>query len=283
MAHSKPGRTSAVIGSGPVGQVVITCALYMGASRVFAVDAIDARLDMAQAQGVEAVNFSREDPVATTRKLTGEIGVDCVIDAVGVDTFTAHEGPVAKQAKAQAKDCAEEVRKITPQTAVKDGQENVHWQPGDAPSQMLDWAVQALAKAGTLSIIGIYAQTGRFFPIGIAMNKNLTVRMGNCNHRWYIPHLLDLIASNSIDPARILTQLEPMSSAVAAYEAFDQRRAGWMKVEPSPMSDIAAQDNIEPRQEISTGISASLAICRRRKPETKITVATMQPWSAASC
>jgi threonine dehydrogenase-like Zn-dependent dehydrogenase len=254
MAHIKPGRTVAVFGCGPVGQFVITCALYMGAGRVFAVDAIDARLDMAQAQGAEAVNFSHEDPVATIRKLTGGIGVDCAIDAVGVDAYTAHEGPAAKQAKARAKDFAEEVRKIAPQTAAKDGQKNGHWQPGDAPSQALDWAVQALAKAGMLSVIGVYPQTDQFFPIGMAMNKNLTVRMGNCNHRRYIPHLLNVIESGTIDPARILTQLEPMTSAVAAYEAFDQRRAGWMKVELMPMSDIAAQDNIVSRNEAPTEI-----------------------------
>jgi threonine dehydrogenase-like Zn-dependent dehydrogenase len=116
--------------------------------------------------------------------------------------------------------------------------------------------VQALAKAGTLSIIGVYPHTDQFFPIGMAMNKNLTVRMGNCNHRRYIPHLLDLIESNIIDPARILTQLEPMTSAVAAYEALDQRRAGWMKVELMPMSDIAAQDNTESRQEHPSGVNA---------------------------
>ena len=253
MAHIKPGRIVAIFGCGPVGQFAITCALYMGAGRVFAVDAIDARLDMAQAQGAEAVNFSREDPVVTIRRLTGDIGVDSAIDAVGVDAYTAHEGPAAKQAKARAKDFAEEVRRITPHTAEKNG----HWQPGDAPSQAMEWAVQALAKAGMLSIIGVYPQTDQFFPIGMAMNKNLTIRMGHCNHRRYIPRLLDLVESNIIDPARILTQLEPITSAVAAYEAFDQRRAGWMKVELMPMSDIAAQDYTESRQENPTEVNAS--------------------------
>jgi threonine dehydrogenase-like Zn-dependent dehydrogenase len=245
MANIKPGHTVAVFGCGPVGQFAVTCAFYMGAGRVFAVDAIASRLDMASAQGAEAVNFSREDPVATIRKLTGGIGVDCAIDAVGVDAYTAHEGPAAAQAKAREQDFQEEVKKIAPQTAEKNG----HWKPGDAPSQALEWGAQALAKAGTLSIIGVYPQTDQFFPIGMAMNKNLTVRMGNCNHRRYIPRLLDLIESGIMDPARILTQLEPMTSAVAAYEAFDQRRAGWMKVELMPMSDIAAQDNTESRQE----------------------------------
>jgi threonine dehydrogenase-like Zn-dependent dehydrogenase len=89
----------------------------------------------------------------------------------------------------------------------------------------------------------------------MAMNKNLTVRMGNCNHRKYIPRLLDLIASGVINPARILTQLEPMNSAVAAYEAFDQRRPGWTKVELLPMREIAEQDNTVSRQENPSGFT----------------------------
>jgi threonine dehydrogenase-like Zn-dependent dehydrogenase len=253
MAHIKPGHTVAVFGCGPVGQFAITCALYMGAGRIFAVDSINTRLDMAREQGAEAVNCSREDPVATIRRLTGGIGVDCAIDAVGVDASTAHEGPAAEQANARASDFAEEVQKIAPQTVEKNG----HWKPGDAPSQALEWAAQALAKAGTLSIIGVYPQTDQFFPIGMAMNKNLTVRMGNCNHRRYIPHLLDLIESGVMDPARILTQLEPMTSAVAAYEAFDQRRAGWMKVELMPMNDIAPEDRTKSRQENSTEVESN--------------------------
>jgi threonine dehydrogenase-like Zn-dependent dehydrogenase len=251
MAHIEPGHTVAVFGCGPVGQFAIASAFHMGAGRVFAVDAIDSRLDVARRQGAEIVNFSRDDPVVTIRNLTGGIGVDCAIDAVGVDAYTAHEGPAAVQAMARAQDFAEEVHKIAPLTAEKNG----HWKPGDAPSQALDWAVQALAKAGSLAIIGVYPQSDQYFPIGTAMNRNLTVRMGHCNHRRYIPHLLDLIESGIMDPARILTQLEPMTSAVAAYEAIDQRRAGWMKVELMPMSDIAVQDNTESRQENPSGNS----------------------------
>lgn len=42
-----------------------------------------------------------------------------------------------------------------------------NWHPGDAPSQVLLWAVQALAKAGTLGIIGVYPPAAQAFPIGI--------------------------------------------------------------------------------------------------------------------
>lgn len=92
------------------------------------------------------------------------------------------------------------------------------------------WAAQSLAKAGTLSIIGVYPQTNRFFPIGAAMNKNLTINMGNCNHCKYILKLVERVRAGVIDPETILTQREPLTSAIDAYKAFDTRQPGWIKV-----------------------------------------------------
>jgi threonine dehydrogenase-like Zn-dependent dehydrogenase len=73
--------------------------------------------------------------------------------------------------------------------------------------------------------------THKFFPIGMAMNKNLTLKMGNCNHRKYISSLVDLVHGGTIDPTQILTQVEPMTHVLEAYKAFDQRKSGWVKVE----------------------------------------------------
>jgi threonine dehydrogenase-like Zn-dependent dehydrogenase len=96
------------------------------------------------------------------------------------------------------------------------------------------WAVEAVAKAGTLSIIGVYPPTMQVFPIGKAMNKNLTIKMGNCNHRRYIPQLVDMVRSGIIDPMIVLTQQEPLTSVIDAYKAFDTRQPGWVKVELKP-------------------------------------------------
>lgn len=63
------------------------------------------------------------------------------------------------------------------------------------------------------------------------MNKNLTVRMGNCNHRRYIPHLLELVRTGDIDPVAIITQQRELTSVIDAYKAFDTRQPGWLKVE----------------------------------------------------
>ena len=100
---------------------------------------------------------------------------------------------------------------------------------GDAASIVLNWSVEAVAKAGTISIVGVYGELDSF-PIGDAMEKNLTLTMGNCNHRRYLPHLIELVRTGALDPAEILTQVEPMTSVIEAYKAFDQRRPGWIKV-----------------------------------------------------
>lgn len=226
IADIKPGHSVAVFGCGPVGQFAIASALIMGA-RVIAVDRLDDRLSMARRQGAEIVHFEKEDPVKTILELTGGIGVDRVIDAVGVDAQHAHGGPAGKDAAESQEKIEQDQKQIEPE-ANRSGDQ---WVAGDAPSQALDWAIEALCKAGQLSIIGVYPPTDRVFPIGKAMNKNLTVKMGNCNHRRYYAVLLDLVRSGALDPVKILTHVEPMQGAIEAYETFDRREPGWIKVE----------------------------------------------------
>lgn len=230
IAEISPGDTVAVFGCGPVGMFAIASAQLMGAGRILAIDTIASRLEMARDLGAEIIDFNAEDPVETIQSLTGGIGVDRAIDAVGVDSSQPHAGPAAKLAQQQAKEFQQEVEQIAPETNPSDG----NWNPGDGPSQAITWAVQGLAKAGTLSIIGVYPPNHRFFPLGMAMNKNLTINMGNCNHRKYIPTLVDLVETGAVDPEQILTQREPLTSAIEAYKAFDKRQPGWIKVELVP-------------------------------------------------
>ncbi len=230
LAEVTPGDTVAVFGCGPVGQFTIASAQLLNAGRIIAIDTIPSRLEMARAQGAEVIDFNAEDPVEIIQQLTGGIGVDRAIDAVGVDATRPHSGPATEQSNEQAQQFQQEVEQIAPQA----NPQGDNWHPGDAPSQALTWAVQALAKAGTLSIIGVYPLTHKFFPIGMAMNKNLTLNMGNCNHRKYIPTLVDMVRSGEVDPKQVLTQVEPLTSVIDAYKAFDTRQPGWVKVELVP-------------------------------------------------
>jgi threonine dehydrogenase-like Zn-dependent dehydrogenase len=102
------------------------------------------------------------------------------------------------------------------------------------PPKIVQRAIQTLAKARTLAIIGVYPPNDMSFPIGIAVNKNLTIRMGNTNHRKYIPHPLELVRSGTSEPCTILTKQKPMASVIDAYKAFNTRQAGRVKVELRP-------------------------------------------------
>lgn len=230
MAEIKPGNTVAVFGCGPVGLLAIESAKLFDAGRIFAVDCIPSRLEMARRLGAEVINYEEEDPVETIVRLTDGIGVDRAIDAVGVDANHAHHGPAAEEARRMDPQFQEELRQVAPVTRVSGD----NWHPGDAPSQALIWAVRALDKAGTLSIIGVYPKTVQLFPIGEAMNKNLTIKMGNCNHRKYIPILIDLVEAKVVDPAGIITQHKSLESVIDAFKAFDRRAEGWTKVELKP-------------------------------------------------
>src|SRR5204862_7744910 len=110
IAEIEPGDVVVVLGCGPVGQFAIASAKLLGAGRVFAVDAIPSRLDMARAQGAEVINFNEEDPVLAITELTRGIGADRAIDAVGIDAVQPQSGPAAKTVKAFAGELKEEYK-----------------------------------------------------------------------------------------------------------------------------------------------------------------------------
>lgn len=231
-AEIKDCDTVVVFGCGPVGQFAILSAKLLGAGRVFAVDNEPSRLAMARAQGAEVIDFDVDHPVEVLRALTGGIGPDRAIDAVGVDACCAHAGVAMAEGQRKFDQHAQEVEQVAPKSH-PDGE---HWRPGDAPSQALEWAVEALAKAGTLSIVGVYPQTARFFPIGRALTKNLTMKMGTCHHRKYIPRLLELVRTGAVDPLQFITRAVPLTDVIEAYKAFDLHRPGWLKVELRPVA-----------------------------------------------
>ena len=85
-ADIKSGDTVAVWGCGPVGQFAIRSAFMLGAERVIAIDRFDYRLNMAEQGGAETINYEQvDDVVQTIKEMTGNIGPDSCIDAVGME------------------------------------------------------------------------------------------------------------------------------------------------------------------------------------------------------
>jgi threonine dehydrogenase-like Zn-dependent dehydrogenase len=226
LAEIGKGDVVAIFGAGPVGQMAALSARIQGAGRVLIVDGNADRLETARLQNAETIDFNEEHPVRAIKELTGGIGADRVIDAVGIDAQLPKAGPAADEAEKLIGQFADEQDEAAPRIAPADGQ----WEPGDAPSLVLRWATHAVAKAGTIGIVGEYPPQHHSFPIGKALSANLTVKMGNCNHRRYVPGLLSKIATGGADPTTVLTQQESIPTALQAYEAFDRREPGWTKV-----------------------------------------------------
>jgi threonine dehydrogenase-like Zn-dependent dehydrogenase len=226
IAEVSDGDVVVVWGCGPVGQFAILSSFQRGAARVIAVDRHPDRLERARTLGAEVLNFDEVDPVDAILELTQGIGPDRAIDAVGVDAESPKSGPAAAKARQEDDLHRHQLHQIAPRTNQQDG----HWKPGDAPTQVHTWAVESIAKAGTIGILGVYPSTNQFFPIGTAMNKNLRINMGNGDHPRYIGKLLQMVESGVVDPEKILTQRKPLRSALDAYKEFDQRSAGWLKV-----------------------------------------------------
>ena len=220
------GDTVAILGAGPVGQAAIACARLQGAGRIISIDGVADRLDLARAQHAECVDFNAEDPVAAVRELTGGIGVDRVIDAVGIDAQHPAHGPAQSALTDQLDGFEQERQEVAPEQN-RDGD---NWIPGDAPSLAARWAVQLAAKAGSIGMIGVYPPQAEHYPIGEAFMKNLTLRMGNCNHRRYLPRLVTMVATGALDPTPLITRWAQPQDAIEAYRAFDRRATGWTKV-----------------------------------------------------
>jgi len=213
IAEIQDGDTVAVFGCGPVGQFAIASAFVTGAGRV-----LGRRLRRGGPGGDDSAAHGRNRRGPRDRSRgRGRGGPD--------------SGPAAEQAERMSEQFEGEMSQVAPET---NPQEGGLWEPGGAPSQSLQWATQAVAKAGSIGIIGVFPPQAMTFPVGALQQRNLTVKGGNCNHRKYIPKLVGLVASGALDPSEILTQEEPIADAVDAYEQFDRRRPGWMKVELQP-------------------------------------------------
>jgi alcohol dehydrogenase len=81
----QPGDVVAVVGAGPIGLSAIMGATLFSPSHIVAIDLADSRLDAAKQFGADVtVNNSREDPLEIINGLTGGLGADVAIEAVGL-------------------------------------------------------------------------------------------------------------------------------------------------------------------------------------------------------
>lgn len=205
-----PGNTVAVWGCGPVGQFAIRSAFLLGAERVIAIDRFPERLLMAEAGGAESVNYEDEpDLVEVLRQMTGGMGPDSCIDAVGMEAHGHTIGAIydkLKVATMQATDRLNPLRQ----------------------------AIQACRKGGTISIPGVYGGMLDKVPFGAAFAKGLTLKMGQTHTHKYLRPLLERIERREIDPSFIITHRAPIDQAPEMYRTFRDKQDDCIKVVLKP-------------------------------------------------
>lgn len=91
-------------------------------------------------------------------------------------------------------------------------------------------AIFSCRKGGTISIPGVYVGMGDGIPIGAAMNKGLTFKMGQTHVQAYTRPLLQKIEAGEIDPSFVVTNASPLEDAPKMYEKFRDKEDGVIKV-----------------------------------------------------
>ena len=211
LANIQSGDTVAIWGCGPVGQFVIQSAWMFNPARVIAIDRFPERLEMARTYGrAEVIDYSGGvDVVETLKQMTGGMGPDVCIDAVGMEAHkTGLEG---------AYDFAKQTVKLE----------------SDRP-YVLRECIQACRKGGTVSLPGVYGGFVDKIPMGAAFNKGLTFKMGQTHVHRYLKPLFEKIESGQIDPSFVVTHVFPLVEAPYAYEIFKKKMDGCIKVVMKP-------------------------------------------------
>jgi glutathione-independent formaldehyde dehydrogenase len=195
-----------------VGIRAVYSCLIKGAERVFAVDRVQNRLDLAESIGdgaVTAVNFDEVDPIEYIKEQTNGEGTDKGIDAVGY------------------------------QATVSGGDE-------EQPAIVLNSLVETVRPTGRLGVVGLYvpedpgaptqeAAEGRLlFEIGRFFEKGQSMGTGQANVKQYNRALRDLIAQGRAKPSFVVSQELPLDDAPDAYQRFDNREEGYSKVVLKP-------------------------------------------------
>jgi 2-desacetyl-2-hydroxyethyl bacteriochlorophyllide A dehydrogenase len=95
-------------------------------------------------------------------------------------------------------------------------------------------AFDLVRVGGTVSVVGVLIKEDFSFPMGTAFMKDLTFRVGLVNVPRFIPVLMPLIRSGRLEPAALISHRMPLAEGARAYQMFDSRSDGCLKVALQP-------------------------------------------------
>jgi threonine dehydrogenase-like Zn-dependent dehydrogenase len=211
------GGSLAILGLGPIGDMSVRIARHKGIEKIFAVDLVPERLERARAFGAEVFDMRADgDFVAAIRDATEGRGPDAVIDAVGTE---AHGSPGAQLMQTMSDPLPDPLQAAFMRKA------------GIDRMAALNTAIDLVRRGGTVSIIGVYAGMADPMPMMVLFDKQIQIRMGQANVRRWTDDLMPLLIDS--DPLRVeafATHRLPLDEAPRAYEQFQKKEDGMIKV-----------------------------------------------------
>lgn len=207
----QPTDTVAVWGCGPVGQMAIRGALLLGAKQVVAIDRLPERLGMAAAGGAITIDFATESVIERLNDLTDGKGPEKCIDAVGTESHVTPSLP----------------------DTVLDRAKQMLMLENDRP-HVLREMIYVCRPAGVISIPGVYTGLVDNIPLGVAMNKGLTFRMGQTHVARWTDDLMRRIEDGQIDPSFVITHSVGLEDGPEMYRVFRDKQDSCIKVVLKP-------------------------------------------------
>ena len=215
------GGTLVVLGLGPVGDFACRIGAFKG-YRVIGVDLVPERLKRVADRGVEVLDLTEhgDDLGDVIRDLTGGRGPDAVVDAVGME---AHGSPATKAVQKAAG--------LLPRFIAAPIQEVA----GVDRLGALYSAIDIVRRGGTISLSGVYGGAADPIPMLTLFDKQIQLRMGQCNVKRWVDEIMPLLADD--DPLGVddfATHRLPLEQAPEAYKAFQEKKDGHIKVQLKP-------------------------------------------------
>ena len=175
---------------------------------------------MAEEHGVEVLDYT-EHVVEQIRERTRGRGPDAVVDAVGME---AHGSPVAS--------FLHRAVALLPDRLAQTAMENA----GVDRLAALHTAVDMVRRGGTISLSGVYGGQADLMPLLTMFDKQIQLRMGQCNVRRWTDALLPWVEDDD-DPLGVMhlvTHRGPLEEAPGLYEKFQKKLDGCIKVVLQP-------------------------------------------------
>jgi threonine dehydrogenase-like Zn-dependent dehydrogenase len=217
-AGVQAGDTLVVLGAGPIGDMASRIALRRGV-RTITVDQVAERLKRVADAGAEAVDLDevgKGELGDHVREMTGGRGPDAVIDAVGME---AHGSP--------GMHAVHKLVGLMPDAIA----EPMMRKAGMDKLAALYSAFDIVRRGGTVSLSGVYGGMADPIPMLTLFDKQVQLRMGQANVKRWVPEILPLLVDG--DPLGVdgfATHHLPLADAPAAYQMFQEKKDGAVKV-----------------------------------------------------